>query len=1217
MNHDLSTRPLRDAGTEPASAQRGQSGPRRLALAAAVSATLGSGLAHGVAMIGSDGGRTISSFATGQNFPAGNQPPQSGVDYETGPNRIRTEGDGGDQTFGGRSLTINGGGGNLVLQNLPGSTVTVDDLRFEDGSDLLFFQPNPGFVNLAGAITLTGLVDLDGNRAGLEIRIGADIGGTGGAEIVSTGSNGGVIEFSGTNTYDGDTTIASGAILRMGAQNAMPSDAADGDLIVEAGGTFRTNGNNTTIQGLSGSGTVENASATSARLTIQGDLDEVNDAFGGTIQDGGTGALSITKTGDTTTQEFAGANTYTGGSSIEGGTLKITNNDGLGTGDVAISGGTLELDPVTINNNLTFTGKADPDLTPHLLASDAGNIVNGDIALEDGGNTADNFNISAASGGSLTINGAITDSVIAATSDSLNFLGAGNITVAGEITLDDGTDAITKDGTGTLTLSGGASADTVEVADGLLNLAGALSTTGSVTVGVDGALTQTGANITASQSGGYDVDGIVSLNGDDATMTSLTGSGIVQNEDAGGGDNTLTIDTATDQTFAGTLRDGDGSAPDSTLALTKTGSGTQTLSGASSYTGGTSIEGGTLKVTSNTGLGDGDVSISGGTLELDPVTINNNLSFTGKADQTPHLLASDPGNIVDGNITLNDGGNTTDNFNISAASGGSLTINGAITDSVIAATNDALNFLGDGDITVAGAITLDDGTDAITKDGAGTLTLSGGASADTVEVADGLLNLAAALSTTGGVTVGVDGALIQTGSNISTSQSGGYDVEGTVSLNGSDATMTSLTGSGIVQNDDDAGDGTNTLTIDTDTSQSFTGTLRDGDGSGGDGTLALTKTGSGTQTLTGTNTFDGLTTVEDGALNIQNAAALGSTVGDTDVKESGRVGLQGGISVDEVFNLYATDTGSVQLANVADANSIDAAVNLVESDPTGGEQFRIESQSGTLNLNGGVTSSLSGGDEILNLGGAGNGTVESLSMTTANASGIVKDGAGNWTISNADIDNANEIVSQGGILTLADAASIDGDAIFKLAGGTLDVEDVTSGSSFDGGSNAFLIQSGQSLVGNGTVTGNIIAAQGATVAPGNSIDSMVFNGNLTINGTLQTEVSGSQIDFIDVNGTLDISSATLDLLVLATPFLDWLVLAEYDVLAGVEFDEILISDLWDYQIDYDYDDGTSTNNIAVYLTRSDVPAPAPLALIGLGILVWAGARGRTQGAKTA
>ena len=47
----------------------------------------------------------------------------------------------------------------------------------------------------------------------------------------------------------------------------------------------------------------------------------------------------------------------------------------------------------------------------------------------------------------------------------------------------------------------------------------------------------------------------------------------------------------------------------------------------------------------------------------------------------------------------------------------------------------------------------------------------------------------------------------------------------------------------------------------------------------GTGTLALTKSGTGTLTLTGTNTYTGGTTISAGTLQLGNAGATGSIVG--------------------------------------------------------------------------------------------------------------------------------------------------------------------------------------------------------------------------------------------------------------------------------------------------------------------------------------------------
>jgi autotransporter-associated beta strand protein len=110
------------------------------------------------------------------------------------------------------------------------------------------------------------------------------------------------------------------------------------------GGTLDLRGFNTTFGAISstgaGSGIVTNSGATAAGLTV--DFDTVSSTYSGVIQDG-TSPLSLTKTG-TGTFTLAGANTYTGGTHVNGGKLLVTNTTGsaTGTGVVQVGiGGTL------------------------------------------------------------------------------------------------------------------------------------------------------------------------------------------------------------------------------------------------------------------------------------------------------------------------------------------------------------------------------------------------------------------------------------------------------------------------------------------------------------------------------------------------------------------------------------------------------------------------------------------------------------------------------------------------------------------------------------------------------------------------------------------------------------------------------------------------------------------------------------------------------------
>ncbi len=68
-----------------------------------------------------------------------------------------------------------------------------------------------------------------------------------------------------------------------------------------------------------------------------------------------------------------------------------------------------------------------------------------------------------------------------------------------------------------------------------------------------------------------------------------------------------------------------------TATLTKEGEGTLTINTANTFTGGTLLKGGTLVMGKDSALGSGDVTLAGGTLDLNTCTLNNKVSVTGDA----------------------------------------------------------------------------------------------------------------------------------------------------------------------------------------------------------------------------------------------------------------------------------------------------------------------------------------------------------------------------------------------------------------------------------------------------------------------------------------------------------------------------------------------------------------------------------------------------------
>ncbi|HEU6449308.1 MAG TPA: autotransporter-associated beta strand repeat-containing protein [Verrucomicrobiae bacterium] len=252
----------------------------------------------------------------------------------------------------------------------PGDSVTFNDIG--SGTVLLSNTVSPAsvlFSNSTVNYTVSGTGHLSGTT-------GLTKQGTGSATISIAG-----------NDYAGNTVISNGT-LRLGSTTTIPDGAGKGDVLIGSTGKLDMGGFSEAINGLIGSGTVDNASSSAVTLTLGSSSDGNDNTWSGMTTNSGTGGISITKTG-TNTLIVTGTNYLASGaaSQINNGTLIITNGgkiacttsefwvgqNGGSTGTVVVADGTLSA------NSWLVIGRGN-------AAANGTLIVNGGTVQKSGGN---------------------------------------------------------------------------------------------------------------------------------------------------------------------------------------------------------------------------------------------------------------------------------------------------------------------------------------------------------------------------------------------------------------------------------------------------------------------------------------------------------------------------------------------------------------------------------------------------------------------------------------------------------------------------------------------------------------------------------------------------------------------------------------------------------------------------------------------------------------
>ncbi len=352
----------------------------------------------------------------------------------------------------------------------------------------------------------------------------------------------------------------------------------------------------------------------------------------------------------------SGANSYTGGTSLNNGNLTITHANALGTGSISAegisslsvgNGVTLVLDKVISNTGtLTLRGSIDASAL-QLNKTEAGRLT---LSGERVGLTESGFSQGVAYSVQLVNGGkSVADGLSIHHDDFL---------MRTQLVL--GEDGVARAGAEVdythYFLTGGDSAEVSKIADVSAQNKAELNR-----VTMDSGLLKVDQNITVSATGGS-----IEL------TKAATLGGVIENTAVSSADGDYDYVAEISARMEG----------DSTLNI---GGGTITVSGDNSYTGGTTVNGGTLVAGNGQAFGTGDVVVNNATLDLNRFSIANKVvmkgsSTLGNADGASHIVLGSGADVNFSNGFTLSSGKTLEVATGGATYTGALTLGGGTLD---------------------------------------------------------------------------------------------------------------------------------------------------------------------------------------------------------------------------------------------------------------------------------------------------------------------------------------------------------------------------------------------------------------------------------------------------------------------------------------------------------------------------------------------------------
>ena len=887
---------------------------------------------------------------------------------------------------------------------------------------------------------------------------------------------------------------------------------------------------------------------------------------GGTISN--AGKVVITGGSNANTILSLGANTTLSG----GGTVTLAYN-GSGGGTAYIeqnaSGITLTNVDNTIdgtgiigNGGLTLVnqskGTIDADVSgAGLTLNGSGGVTNtGLLEATSGGILGINTTVNNA-GGNITANGGTVEIVNAdIQGGTLNTLNGGTLETAGSSTLDGKTN-------GALTLSKG-SAYTGGPGTATLVL-GTITNKGNFQmIGGSNANTILGLSANATLNGG----GTVTL----AYNGSGAGNAFIE-QNAGG----LTL-TNVNNSIVGTGIIGNGgltlvNQPAGTIDANVSGAGL-TLNGSGGVTNSGLLEatnGGVLAINTTVNNSGGNITASGGTVELVNADVEGGTLSTVKGGTLETVGSSILDGSTEGALTLSKGSTYAGGPGTTTSLLGAITNNGTFQITGGSNANTTLGLNANTTLTGGGTITL-----AFNGNGGGTAYILQNASNLT------LTNVNNTVDGTGIIGQGGLTLVNQSGGTIDANVSGAG-----ITLNGSggvtNAGLLEATGKGVLAINTTVNNAGGNITANGGTVEVYSGTIQGGtlnntggtfETPGGNSATLDGSTASGAITLNGTYTgLEGSTTNVLGTINNKgNLLAIGGSNANTILGIAANTTLQSAGTVTLAFD--GNGSGNAYLEQIAGGLTLTNVNNLIQGEGIigNGGLTLVNDAGGVINANSvgsPVTGSLTlnGGGGVTNLGlmEATKSSTLAINTTVNNAGGNITASGGTVAVVNATVQGGTLNANNGGILETAGTATLDGmtQGALTLSAGSTYISNpgtntnvlgtITNKGNIQviGGSNANTIlglNANTTLNGGGTVTmayngsgaGAAYIQQnagGLTLSNQDTIQGagVIGNGGLTLvnakGGTLFADVSGQTLLIngsgnITNDGTLRVASGS-------------------------------------------------------------------------------------------